>query len=196
MGAKRLRKTYEKPKRLWDKNRIETERKLAEEYGLKNAREVWKMQTILRKIRREARRLLAGKGTDMKERSGKLLTRIKRFLVKKEEVTLDDVLSLTIRDILERRLQTIVYKKRLAKTYKQARQFIAHGHIAVKGIKVSSPSYLVNFEEEGNVEWYGHALMLEVKPPRAEAAEERVSAGISSAEEINAVENSPKKSEN
>jgi small subunit ribosomal protein S4 len=195
MGAKRLRKSYEKPKKLWDKTRIETERKLKDEYGLKNAREVWKMQTILRKIRREARRLLSGKGTDIEERSKMLIARIRKFLIKKEQITLDDVLTLTIRDILERRLQTIVYKKRLAKSVRQARQFIAHGHIAVKGIKISAPSYLVKFDEEQIVEWYGHALesnphVVKIKEGKME---EPVGAGISEPSEI---KEGPKASEN
>ncbi|MFH1750473.1 MAG: 30S ribosomal protein S4 [Candidatus Micrarchaeota archaeon] len=185
MGAKRLRKSYEKPKKLWDKTRIETESKLKKEYELKNAREVWKMQTILRKIRREARRLLSGKGTDVEERSKKLIARIRRFLIRKETITLDDVLSLTIRDILDRRLQTVVYKKHLAKTMGQARQFIAHGHIAVRGTKVSSPSYLVKFEEEPAIEWYGHAIKVEAAPPQ-KAPDGPMAAGILEATEIKA----------
>ncbi|MFH0971970.1 MAG: 30S ribosomal protein S4 [Candidatus Micrarchaeota archaeon] len=187
MGAKRLRKQYERPKKLWDKGRIESERKLGEEYCLKNAREVWKMQTLLRKIRREARRLLSQKGSNIEERSQKLLKRIQRFLIRKEAVTLDEVLSLTVRDVLERRLQTIVYKKHLAKTMRQARQFIAHGHIAVEGIKISSPSYLVKFDEEPKIEWYGHAVKVESpgKEKKGEEAE-NVGAGITDAGELDA----------
>ncbi|HLC48176.1 MAG TPA: 30S ribosomal protein S4 [Candidatus Norongarragalinales archaeon] len=185
MGAKRLRKSYEKPKKLWEKTRIETESKLRQEYGLKNAREVWKMQTILRKIRREARRLLSGKGTDLEQRTRQLVARIQRFLVKKEQLSLDDVLSLTIRDILERRLQTVVYKRHLAKTMRQARQFISHGHIAVKGTKISSPSYLVKFDEEIAVEWYGHAIKVDALPKEKGAkAQEPMGAGISEPSEI------------
>jgi small subunit ribosomal protein S4 len=186
MGAKRLRKLYEKPKRLWEKTRIETEGKLRQEYGLKNAKEVWKMQTILRKVRREARRLLSKKGADVAERTTKLIARINRFLIRKAVISLDDVLSLSIRDVLERRLQTIVYKKHLAKTVRQARQLIAHGHIAVKGVKISSPSYLVKFNEEELVEWYGHAIKpdaivnKEAKPKE----EENLGAGITSPDEI------------
>lgn len=181
-----MRKSYEKPKKLWEKNRIETERKLAEEYGLKNAREVWKMQTKLRKLRREARRLQSGKGTDTADRMDKLFKRINRFLVRKENVSLDDVLSLNIRDVLERRLQTVVYKKHLAKTMKQARQFITHGKIAVQGIKISSPSYLVRFEEEERVGWYGHAVVVGSAPREKAGKEEVIGAGISDATEVQA----------
>ena len=66
---KRLRKLYERPMRLWDKDRIENENKLKEEYGLKNTREVWRAQTDLRKIRRDARRLLSLKGKKIEERT-------------------------------------------------------------------------------------------------------------------------------
>ncbi|MEK6843583.1 MAG: 30S ribosomal protein S4 [Candidatus Micrarchaeota archaeon] len=183
MALKKLRKSYEKPKKLWEKSRIEGERKLKDEYGLKNAREVWKMQTILRKIRREARRLLSTKGSDVEERTLKLIKRVNRFLVKKENLTLDDLLSLSIRDVLDRRLQTVVYKKHLAKSVRQARQFIAHGHIAVDGIKISSPSYLVKFEQENKVEWYGHAIQMDA-PTEIKKAEEALEPGISDAKEI------------
>lgn len=192
MGAKRLRKSYEKPKKLWEKGRIETEGKLKDEYGLRNSREIWKMQTILRKIRREARRLLSSKGSDVTGRTEKIVKRVQRFLVKKENITLDDMLSLTIRDVLERRLQTLVYKKHLAKTMRQARQFITHGKIALDGVKISSPSYLVKFEEEGKVGWYGHAVVLDsIKDGKEKASDEAVTPGISDASELE-----PKKSEN
>ncbi len=159
MGSKkRLRKLYERPMRLWDKDRIETENKLKEEYGLKNSRELWRMQTMLRKIRREARRLLSSKGADLEERKARLLLRVKKTIVKKPEVTLDDILSLQTRDMLERRLQTVVMRKRLAKTARMSRQFITHGHVSIEGQVVSSPSYLVSFEEEPLVTWSSKPL--------------------------------------
>jgi len=151
---KKKRKLYEKPKKLWDAKRIEEEKKLREEFGLKNARELWRMQTILRKIRREARRLLSRKGKNIEERAEKLLKRVKKFLINKPDATLDDILALSTRDILARRLQSIVLKKNLAKTAKQARQFIVHGHIAINGSKVTSPSYLTSFSEEQHVNWF------------------------------------------
>ncbi|MFH1199642.1 MAG: 30S ribosomal protein S4 [Candidatus Micrarchaeota archaeon] len=184
MGAKRLRKQYEKPKKLWNKQRIDEESKLREEYGLKNARELWKMQTILRKTRREARRLLSGRGEDTERKKVQLLTRLSKFLVRKANASLDDVLSLSVRDILERRLQTVACKRHIAKTVRQARQFITHGHVSVHGVKISSPSYLVRFNEEESVGWYGHAVDLEAKPSAPKAATE--GAGIADAKEITA----------
>ncbi|MBI5226352.1 30S ribosomal protein S4 [Candidatus Micrarchaeota archaeon] len=150
----RLRKRFEGPKRLWDKKRIDDEKALRTEFGLKNARELWRMQTMLRRIRREARRLLSSKGKDLDRRQAQLLDRIKKFLIQNPDAKVDDVLLLTTKDILGRRLQTIVTRKHLAKTMTQARQMITHGHIAVNGNKVSSPSYLVSFSEEDHVSWY------------------------------------------
>lgn len=161
--------------RLWDKDRIETETKLKDEYGLKNSRELWRMQTILRKIRREARRLLSSKGADPEARAARLIKRVKTFLIKKPETTLDDILSLQTRDILERRLETIVVRKRMAKTAKMARQYITHGHVSIEHQVVSAPSYLVSFEEEHQVEWNGKPLFASTAPA-AEAAEKPAAA--------------------
>jgi small subunit ribosomal protein S4 len=158
MGKKRLRKQFEKPKKLWDKQRIEKEKKLREEYGLKNARELWRMQTELRKMRREARELLSGKGSDIEKRKQQLVGRAKKFLIRRAEVSLDDILALDIRDILERRLQTIVVRKKMASTARQARQFIVHGHIAVDGAKIASPSYLVEFGVEEKIGWFNKPI--------------------------------------
>lgn len=45
--------------------------------------------------------------------------------------------------LLERRLDNVLYKLKLATTRSQARQVIVHGHILVNGKKVYSPSFLV-----------------------------------------------------
>mgnify|MGYP000312403668 CR=1 FL=1 len=70
------------------------------------------------------------------------------------ETTLDSILSLTVRDVLERRLQTIVYKKGLASSIYHARQLIVHGHIAINGRRVRSPGYLVSIDEEDKIGYY------------------------------------------
>jgi SSU ribosomal protein S4P len=45
--------------------------------------------------------------------------------------------------LLERRLDNVVYRLGFASTRRQARQFVVHGHILVNGKKVNIPSYLV-----------------------------------------------------
>ncbi len=44
---------------------------------------------------------------------------------------------------LERRLDNVVYRLKLAKTRQQSRQMVVHGHILVNNKKVSSPAYQV-----------------------------------------------------
>ena len=46
--------------------------------------------------------------------------------------------------LLERRLDNVFYRLKLATTRTQARQVIVHGHVRVNGSKVSSPSFLVS----------------------------------------------------
>jgi small subunit ribosomal protein S4 len=46
-------------------------------------------------------------------------------------------------EILERRLDAVIYRMKLALTPFAARQFINHGHITVNGKKVNIPSFLV-----------------------------------------------------
>ncbi|MFC1841708.1 30S ribosomal protein S4 [Candidatus Dependentiae bacterium] len=63
--------------------------------------------------------------------------------VKKEGATGDVLLSL-----LERRLDNVVYRLKLANTRTQARQIIVHGHVLVNGKKVYSPSCVVSVNDE------------------------------------------------
>lgn len=45
--------------------------------------------------------------------------------------------------ILETRLDNVVYRAGLARTRRQARQMVSHGHFTVNGVKVDVPSYRV-----------------------------------------------------
>jgi len=80
-----------------------------------------------------------------------LLTRLKKLGIIHENAVLDDVLDLTIEDILERRLQTVVFRKGLAKTMYQARQLITHGHIIIGEKRVTVPSCLVTRNDEEQI---------------------------------------------
>ena len=154
-GAKRLRKRWTPPKRIWNAARIKEEQDLKKEFGLKNTRELWKAKAELKRMRTEARLRLAKKDP---VRESQLISRVKRYFIPKEEATIDDVLSLDVRSVLSRRLQTIVFKKAFAKTPNQARQLITHGHIAMNGKKAGSPSQLVSLSEEEGVNWFGKPL--------------------------------------
>ena len=43
-------------------------------------------------------------------------------------------------DLLERRLDSIVYRMGLGETRRQSRQIVSHGHMTVNGRKVTIPS--------------------------------------------------------
>ncbi|MFD4354862.1 30S ribosomal protein S4 [Nocardia alba] len=46
--------------------------------------------------------------------------------------------------LLEARLDNVVYRAGLARTRRQARQLVSHGHFIVNGVKVNVPSYQVS----------------------------------------------------
>src|SRR3989338_8327022 len=131
MGEPRKkRKQYETPRKQWDKRLLEAERKLANTYGLVNKREIRRPMTWLKYKRNQAKRM---------QRQQELISGLTKIGMISGESTLDDVLGLKIEGILEKRLQTMVFRKGLANSVKQARQFITHGHIAINGKRVSSP---------------------------------------------------------
>ncbi len=150
---KKPRKKWEGPKHPWIKERLLREIELVGRYGLKNKKELWKAETLARKLRHRARALLALPEEERQEATRALLDRLYAMGLVEKDATLDDILGLTAANILERRLQTIVYKKGLAKTIYQARQLIVHGHIAIGGRRVTSPGYLVRRDEEDLVDY-------------------------------------------
>ena len=81
-----------------------------------------------------------------------------------------DALSLNKEDWLKRRLQTIVFSKKLTTTPKQARQLIAHKHVSVGDRIVNIPSYMVSLEEEPSVKLN---LVLKLQEPK-KSKEEKI----------------------
>ena len=153
-------KSYQTPKRPFEKTRIESETRLVIEYGLRNKREVWKAQAHLRKYRKGARGLLAlGSSSADKNlydaKKAELISHLQRAGLLGPDADIDAVLSLKVQTQLERRLQTVVYRRGLARSPKQARQLITHGHIAIGNRRVSIPGYHVTRMEEATVAYYG-----------------------------------------
>ncbi|MEM3440999.1 MAG: 30S ribosomal protein S4, partial [Candidatus Bathyarchaeia archaeon] len=148
---KKQRKKYETPRFPWRKDVLQEELKLLGQYGLRNKHELWRHKTFLSKTRGIARLLIGKPPEERAKMENELLLRLKKFGILPETAVLDNVLDLSIEDILERRLQTLVFRKNLAKTIYQARQLITHGHIAIGNRRVTVPSYLVSKEEEGQI---------------------------------------------
>jgi small subunit ribosomal protein S4 len=144
MGDPRFqRRKFETPKKPWDIIRITEENTLVRKYGLKNKREVWKAEAMLRKYRRVARLLMGRSDEQALKESAQILERLKRLGILGQSSTIDDVLNLTVESFLGRRLQSIVYLNGLSKSPKHARQLIIHGHIMVNGRSVTVPSCLI-----------------------------------------------------
>ena len=151
------RRSYDTPSHPWQGERIKAEVVLVKSYGLKNKTEVWKAQSVLRNYRKQARELqalLRGGDAQAKKEADALLNKCGRIGVRPlEGATLNDILTLTEKNILGRRLQTIVFEKGLASTITQARQMIVHGHIFMNGHKVTVPGYIVTRNEESTIEF-------------------------------------------
>ena len=165
-------KFYETPNHPFQGERIAEEGDLLGRYGLANKEELWRAQSELRDYRREARRLLGEAQGDVDaagEAGSDFMGRLQRIGVLDDEEGLDDVLSLDVTDILERRLQTVAYRNGVGNTPKQSRQFIVHGHVTVDSARVNTPSYTVEVAEEDRVAFDDTSpLADELHPERAE----------------------------
>ena len=150
---KRQRRKYDTPRFPWRKDILQEELKLIGNYGLRNKHELWRHETMLSKFRGIARSLIGKTPDERMKMENELLTRLKKLGILQETAVLDDVLDLSIEDILERRLQTLVFRKSLTKTVHQARQLITHGHITINNRRVTVPGYIVSREEEATLNY-------------------------------------------
>jgi small subunit ribosomal protein S4 len=124
---------------------------------------------MLSKFRGIARSLI-GKAPEEREKiENELLARLKKIGVLQETAALDNVLDLSIENVLERRLQTIVFRKSLAKTPYQSRQLITHGHILIGNRRVTVPSYIVSREEETQINYSSQSSLADPNHPMRHA---------------------------
>ncbi len=142
---KKKHKKYSRPKRPFDKVRIEEEAQIKKEFGLKNKKEIWKADARIDSMRETAKKLITASEKEKEV-----------FLKKLQKIGLDvkslaDVLSLDKKDYLKRRLQTIVHKKKLVPTIKTARQMIVHKKVLVDNKIINKPSYIVPVELENKI---------------------------------------------
>ena len=146
---RKKRKKYSTPRHPWQSERLEKEKLILETYSLKNKKEIWKMQAILKKYTDQAKKLTNVNTEQLKKRKDGMMDKLFKMGLVKKGADIDEVLGLTLNDILDRRLQTMVYKKGLVNTPKQARQFIVHKHVTIGGKIVNIPSYIVPIDEYG-----------------------------------------------
>ena len=153
-GLKKPKKKYlaGKPKKIWNKQLLLEELQLMGEYGLRNKKELWLARARLKWIVRRARALLSMTAEERAPLEMPFKEKLyKMGFIEDPNVPLDRILSLDVRAILERRLQTLVFRMGLAKSIHHARQLVVHGHVLVAGRRVTSPGFLVPRELEDKI---------------------------------------------
>jgi small subunit ribosomal protein S4 len=167
---KKARKMYSRPRSPWRADQLAQELYLLGTFGLRNKRELWKAQTEMSSVRKQARTLLAATEIVRNREEKKLLDSLQRKGLIRELASLDDILSLTVEDMLARRLQTMVFKKGMALSPLHSRQLIVHGHIAVGNRVITVPGYQVGAKEEETIRLMGKSEPKEAPPsPQAGA---------------------------
>jgi len=146
--ARKIRKKYSGPSHPWQGERIQEEKVIQKEYGLKNKTEIWKINSKLKNIKSQAKKLIAATSEQSKKEEKLLIERLISLGILNEGATLNNILEIDLKEFLDRRLQSVVLARGLARTSKQARQMISHGHITLNKKKLNVPSYLVKLKEE------------------------------------------------
>ncbi len=152
---KKQHKRFTTPRVPYDTEMFVEDLKLQGAYGLRNKRELYRTRTQLSTLRRRARDLLAQTVEEREKQEKEMIGKLHKMGLVRQEGTLDDILTLSIEDLMERRLQTYVFRKGLAKSLWQSRQLITHGHISIDGREVKAPAYHVTIEDEKTIDYTG-----------------------------------------
>ncbi len=148
---KKIRKKYSKPAHPWRIARIEEENAICKEYGIPQKTELWKTISKLESFKNQAKKLSSLTTAQADKEMKNLLQKLKGYKLIEQESS-DAILGVTLKNLLDRRLQTMIVKKGFAKTMKQARQMITHRHVLINNKILTSPSYLVAVSEENAIE--------------------------------------------
>lgn len=162
---KHLRKKYKGPSHPWNRNVIEEEKKLLQEFGLRRKHELYKATSFMKKYKDIAKKLIADRTIQGTKEKALVLQKLQRLGLLQEGAKLDDILNIELRNILERRAQSRIYRKGLAKTMAQARQMIVHGHILVGDAPITFPSYLVSLTEEEVLHFSAASQFIDAEHP-------------------------------
>ena len=159
------RKKFERPPHPWQGVRIEKEKVIVKKYGLVKKKEIWKMESILRKFKHQAKSLTIRTDPQSKKEEELLLKKLYNLGLLEQDSKLENILDLSIDNLLNRRLQTMVQSKGLARTQKQARQFVVHRHVMINNKKVTIPSYLVKRTEEDKLTFNANSTLSSSEHP-------------------------------
>ena len=103
---KKQKKKFSKPAHPWQKDRIEAEKEMLKQYGLRRKYEIWKIDSLLRKFLNRAKTIIAQRTVQSEFEKKQMLDRLYSLGLLKQGSRVEDVLNLTIKDLMERRLQT------------------------------------------------------------------------------------------
>ncbi len=181
---RRQKKKYVAPKRPFDTERFEQELESIGSYGLRNKRELWRHKTELSNYRRNARMMLGLAPSERAQTEKELVDKLARIGILTEEPTLDHVLDLTLENLLERRLQTIVFRKGMAASMHHARQLVTHGHIALDDARVTTPARLITVGEADRITYTNKSALNDQSHPARIAASDAATRVVEPPEEF------------
>lgn len=167
----KTRSKYQGPRHPWNKERIEREKVLTYNYGLTNKKELWKVESKVKTFKDNIKRLIAQTSKQADIEREQLFTKLRKLGIIGASAGADDILGLGIETLLERRLQTLVFKQGLARSVKQARQFITHGHILIGDKKVGVPGYIVPVSEESQIAFTTTSSLFDPEHPERAVTE-------------------------
>ncbi|PIN70092.1 30S ribosomal protein S4 [Candidatus Woesearchaeota archaeon CG11_big_fil_rev_8_21_14_0_20_43_8] len=162
---KKPKKKYSNPSHPWQKTRIDEERVLMKEYGLKNKKEIWKAVAQLKRFTSQAKKLTGLFSAQADIEKKQLIDKVTSYGLLSDNAKLSEILTLTTRDLLERRFQTVLVRKEVARTMGQARQFIVHKHVVLNGKKTNVPSVLVKKLDESNITFADNSAYIDDQHP-------------------------------
>ena len=160
-------KHYARPRKPFDIERIVGEKALIKQFGLRSKKEIWKSDFFINSIREKEK-----KSITHPEQQGVLLARLVSVGLIQKDAGIDDVLALTRENLFERRLQTIVFKRGISKTVKEARQLVVHKKIKIGNRCVNIPGYIVKLTEEDKISLIKKAKKEKPAEAKAEATTE------------------------
>jgi small subunit ribosomal protein S4 len=169
------KRNYVSHKKRWDKSTILEEAKIVEDYALKNKKEIRRIEFMLSKFKTIAKSFNSSEDGSESEDAKKFIVSLKaKGFLSAEAESLDEVLNITVRDILERRLSNIVYKLKLARSPRQSRQFVVHRHVRVLGKVMDSPSALISLAGEAAIEFRESSALSSEEHPERKLADEGI----------------------
>lgn len=127
------------------------------------------MQITLAKLRKAARELLTLDENDPRRifEGSALMKRMYKYgLLNENENKLDYILGLTLHRFMDRRLQTLVYRKGLAQSVHHARVLIRQRHIRLGKNLTNVPSVMIRVDQEKNIDFTANSSLGGGRPGR------------------------------